>query len=63
MQISQLEPGFHGPATRALVIARKQNAPAYVVLGSRGQVYAKFPGVWCHRVNPDGTVTPSVITA
>ena len=63
MQISELRPGNQAPAERALALARKQNAPAYVVLGPRAQVFGKFPGVWCHRVHPDGTVDPSVIKA
>ncbi len=63
MLIQELHPGYWRPAQRALDVARKQNAPAYVVLGPLGQVYAKFPGVWCARVNPDGSVDPCVIQA
>lgn len=54
---------FAPAAKRAHALAQAQNAPAYVVLGPRAQVYASFPGVWCHRVHPDGRVDCCVIEA
>lgn len=61
--INDLQHGYQGPAARALEIARQQGRPAYVVLGPLGQVRADFPGVWCHRVNPDGSIDCCVIVA
>lgn len=54
---------FISAAKRAQALAQAQNAPAYVVLGPRAQVSARFPGVWCHRVHSNGRVDCCVIEA
>lgn len=62
LTVATVHPGYVRPAMRAMELAKKQGSPAYMVMSCKAQVFAKFPGVWCHRVHADGRVDPCVIS-
>ncbi len=63
VHLTDLQAAYIAPAKRAQALAQQQGTPAYVVLGPRAQVRPEFPGVWCHRVHPNGWVDCCVLEA